>query len=107
MRHGRIRFQEIIRSADVGDRVRFVYPRVAEGGESVDVMVHSKVMIVDNRMLRIGSANLNNRSMGADSECDLVIEARSEAEREAISAARCWQCTAAFRKPKRVWFCAI
>jgi phosphatidylserine/phosphatidylglycerophosphate/cardiolipin synthase-like enzyme/uncharacterized membrane protein YdjX (TVP38/TMEM64 family) len=88
MRHGRIRFQEIIRAVDVGDRVRFVYPRVTEGGESVDVMVHSKVMIVDDRMLRIGSANLNNRSMGADSECDLVIEARSEAEREAISAAR-------------------
>jgi phospholipase D1/2 len=89
MRHGRIRFQEIIRAADLGDRVRFVYPRVAEGRESVDVMVHSKVMIVDDRLLRIGSANLNNRSMGADSECDLVIEARSEAEREAICAARC------------------
>ena len=89
MRHGRIRFQEIIRAADLGDRVRFVYPRVSEGGESVDVMVHSKVMIVDDRMLRIGSANLNNRSMGADSECDLVIEAQSGAERAAISAARC------------------
>ena len=89
MRHGRIRFQEIIRAADLGDRVRFVYPRVSEGGESVDVMVHSKVMIVDDRMLRIGSANLNNRSMGADSECDLVIEAQSDAERAAISAARC------------------
>jgi phospholipase D1/2 len=88
MRHGRIRFQEIIRAADLGDRVRFVYPRVAERSESVDVMVHSKVMIVDDRLLRIGSANLNNRSMGADSECDLVIEARSDAEREAISAAR-------------------
>ena len=88
MRHGRIRFQEIIRAADLGDRVRFVYPRVADGRESVDVMVHSKVMIVDDRLLRIGSANLNNRSMGADSECDLVIEARSDAERETISAAR-------------------
>ena len=54
----------------------------------MDVMVHSKVMIVDDRLLRIGSANLNNRSMGADSECDLVIEARSNAERAAISAAR-------------------
>ena len=27
-------------------------------------MIHSKVMIVDDRLLRIGSANLNNRSMG-------------------------------------------
>ena len=89
MRHGRIRFQEIIHAADLGDRARFVYPRVAEGSESVDVMVHSKVMIVDDRMLRIGSANLNNRSMGADSECDLVIEAESDAERKGICAARC------------------
>ena len=47
-------------------------------------MVHSKVMIVDDRLLRIGSANLNNRSMGTDSECDLALEARSEAERAAI-----------------------
>ena len=40
-------------------------------------MVHSKVMIVDDRLLRIGSANLNNRSMGTDTECDLAIEAQS------------------------------
>ena len=47
-------------------------------------MVHSKVMIVDDRFLRVGSANLNNRSMGADTECDLAIEARDESERAAI-----------------------
>ncbi len=41
-------------------------------------MIHSKVMIVDDRLLRIGSANLNNRSMGTDTECDLVVEAASE-----------------------------
>jgi phospholipase D1/2 len=32
-------------------------------------------MIVDDGFLRIGSANLNNRSLGADSECDLAFEA--------------------------------
>ena len=47
-------------------------------------MVHSKVMVVDDLFLRVGSANLNNRSMGADTECDLVIEARTGAERAAI-----------------------
>ena len=51
-------------------------------------MVHSKVMIVDDRILRVGSANLNNRSMGADSECDLVIEARTDAERDRIAEIR-------------------
>ena len=32
-------------------------------------------MVVDDRLLRIGSSNLNNRSMGFDSECDVAIEA--------------------------------
>jgi uncharacterized membrane protein YdjX (TVP38/TMEM64 family) len=39
------------------------------------VNVHSKVLIVDDQLLRIGSSNLSNRSVGLDSECDLVIEA--------------------------------
>jgi phosphatidylserine/phosphatidylglycerophosphate/cardiolipin synthase-like enzyme len=33
-------------------------------------------MILDDLLLRVGSANLNNRSMGLDSECDLLIDAR-------------------------------
>jgi len=36
--------------------------------------VHSKLTIVDDEVLRIGSANLNNRSMGLDSECDVFID---------------------------------
>jgi phospholipase D1/2 len=66
------------------DRVRVMYPAVDDGGKSVDTMVHSKVMVVDDRLLRVGSANLNNRSMAVDTECDLVIEARTNAERTAI-----------------------
>lgn len=38
------------------------------------IYVHAKIMIVDDEVLRIGSANLNNRSMGLDSECDLFID---------------------------------
>ena len=88
MRHGRMQFQAIVHEAGAEDRVRFAYPEVRDGGDSVDVMVHSKVMIVDDRLLRIGSANLNNRSMGADSECDLVVEAKMADQRQAIVAAR-------------------
>jgi uncharacterized membrane protein YdjX (TVP38/TMEM64 family) len=51
-------------------------------------MVHSKVMIVDDRFLRVGSANLNNRSMGADTECDLAFDATSEAHRKYIARLR-------------------
>jgi phosphatidylserine/phosphatidylglycerophosphate/cardiolipin synthase-like enzyme len=33
------------------------------------------VLVADDRLLRVGSSNLNNRSMGFDSECDVAIEA--------------------------------
>ena len=84
MRNGRIRFRRVLEEAGVGDRVRIVYPRVEGPKGSTDTMVHSKVMIVDDRFLRIGSANLNNRSMGTDTECDLAVEASTEQERRAI-----------------------
>jgi phospholipase D1/2 len=51
--------------------------------------VHSKLMIVDDEWLRVGSANFANRSMGLDTECDLVIEAAGNpGTRVAIAAAR-------------------
>ena len=46
---------------------------LTEGGNGI--VVHSKLMVVDDRLLRIGSSNLNNRSMGYDTECDLAVEA--------------------------------
>lgn len=88
MAAGRIRFLEILRAAGVGDRVRLLHPQAGHDGATVDIMVHSKLMIVDDRLLRIGSANLCNRSMGVDSECDLTIEAMNPAERQAIRAVR-------------------
>jgi phosphatidylserine/phosphatidylglycerophosphate/cardiolipin synthase-like enzyme len=46
------------------------------------VLVHSKVILVDDAFLRVGSSNLNNRSIGLDTECDLAIEAdRGETRR--------------------------
>ncbi len=38
------------------------------------IYVHAKLMVIDDQILRIGSANLNNRSMGLDSECDVFID---------------------------------
>ncbi len=86
MRNGRIRFWRTLQEAGVGDRVRLVCPEVRDGERVTHTMVHSKVMIIDDRLLRIGSANLNNRSMGTDTECDLALEARNDAERAAIRA---------------------
>ncbi len=87
MRNGRIRFWNAVRAAG-GHRVRLVSPAVTRGDRTVDVMVHSKVMIIDDCFLRIGSANLNNRSMGADTECDLSIEAADHAQRVTIAEVR-------------------
>ncbi|MPZ35649.1 MAG: phospholipase [Rhodospirillales bacterium] len=83
MRNGRIRFWRRIHAAG-GRHVRLLYPAVEQGGRTTDTMIHSKVMAVDDRFLRVGSANMNNRSMGADTECDLAIEARTDRERTAI-----------------------
>jgi phospholipase D1/2 len=84
MRNGRIRFMRTLQNAGVGARVRLLYPEVRHGGEVADVLVHAKASIVDDRLLRVGSANLNNRSMGTDTECDLAIEAREPAHRAAV-----------------------
>jgi uncharacterized membrane protein YdjX (TVP38/TMEM64 family) len=51
-----------------------VYP-VASRSQDVPTFVHSKVMIVDDRLVRIGSANLSRRSMGVDTECDVAVDA--------------------------------
>ncbi|MCL4874286.1 phospholipase [bacterium] len=48
-----------------------------EDGEEVPVYIHSKVMIVDDRFLTVGSANATNRSMGLDSELNISWEACS------------------------------
>jgi phosphatidylserine/phosphatidylglycerophosphate/cardiolipin synthase-like enzyme/uncharacterized membrane protein YdjX (TVP38/TMEM64 family) len=68
------------------DRILFVSAYSGEGDDEVAVFVHAKLMIVDDRLLRIGSANLNNRSMGLDSECDLAIEAQDGAQRRRVRA---------------------
>ena len=80
-------FREL-KKADHKDRLRIYFP-VTEKGE--DIYVHAKLMIVDDRMLRVGSANFNNRSMGLDSECDLLLHPRPDAEDhlKAIARIRC------------------
>ena len=88
MQSGRGGFIGAFLAAGVMDRVRFLYPSTRDGETEAAVMVHSKVMIVDDRILRIGSANLNNRSMGADTECDLAFEATSEAQQRSIAQVR-------------------
>jgi phospholipase D1/2 len=66
-----------LRASDVHGRLRALYPAVPApaDGERVGVQVHSKVLVVDEAHLHLGSANLSNRSMGLDTECDLAFDA--------------------------------
>lgn len=66
-----------LQQADQKKRLRTYYPDQLGLGKYC-INVHSKVIIIDNELARVGSSNLNNRSMGIDTECDLTLEARGE-----------------------------
>ncbi len=69
----RARLLQELREADKYDRLRVYYVRLSEEPH-VSLMVHAKVMIIDDCFARVASSNTSNRSMGLDSECDLVLE---------------------------------
>ncbi|MGV9009985.1 phospholipase D-like domain-containing protein [Brevundimonas sp.] len=49
------------------------YSPVTGTGETI--IVHAKLAVIDDRYIRLGSSNMNNRSEGFDTECDLVLDA--------------------------------
>jgi phospholipase D1/2 len=69
-----------LRAADSEGRFSVFYPAMPGLPEGTCIDLHSKMMAVDDEWLRIGSANINNRSMGVDTECDLAIEAAGRAD---------------------------
>ncbi|MET0065289.1 MAG: VTT domain-containing protein [Candidatus Thiodiazotropha sp.] len=71
----RTRELEKLRAADKYDRLAVYFPYQPGLGEHC-ISVHAKLLVVDDRLLRIGSSNTSNRSMGLDTECDLAIESQ-------------------------------
>jgi phospholipase D1/2 len=69
-----------LRAADGEGRLSVLYPHMPGLAEGTCIDLHSKMMAVDDEWLRIGSANLNNRSMGVDTECDVAIEAAGRSD---------------------------
>ncbi len=69
----RVRLLQDLRQADQHGRLAIYYPWKKEL-ETIPLNLHAKVMVVDDRFVRIGSSNLNNRSMGLDTECDISVE---------------------------------
>lgn len=102
---GRRRFMQVFSTPQVRDRIAFLYPVAVrarrrlrlparEAGRSrapmepaagdVPIEVHAKLLIVDDDFLCVGSANLNNRSMGLDTETAVAVEAARAEHRKAI-----------------------
>lgn len=79
----RARLIRKLREADRYERFEAYFPHVDGLADGTCIDMHSKMMLVDDEWLRIGSANLSNRSMGVDSECDLAIEARGDPDKHA------------------------
>ena len=71
----RARLVQELRAAARNNRFHVYYPHVDGLAEGTCIDTHSKLMAVDDEWLRVGSANLSNRSMGVDTECDVVVEA--------------------------------
>lgn len=67
----RVELVETLAKGDPNGRFRIFNPMASDG---TPIYVHAKLMIVDDELLRVGSANMNNRSMGLDSECDVFID---------------------------------
>lgn len=77
-----------LQAADRFRRFQIYSPITALGR---DIIVHAKLTIIDDVLVRVGSANMNNRSFGFDTECDLSVEAQgplAERQRAAIGQLR-------------------
>ena len=78
----RARVHQRLKQADRYDRYRMLCAHIP-GLNDQCLNIHSKVFAVDDELFCIGSANLSSRSMALDTECNLTIEARGNAEEKA------------------------
>ncbi|MAM35267.1 MAG: phospholipase [Micavibrio sp.] len=82
---GRVKFTDIAGKDVPASRFAITYPICGENGDTTTIHIHSKIMIVDDKILRVGSTNLNRRSMGFDTECDVSLKANNKATRSRIA----------------------
>jgi phosphatidylserine/phosphatidylglycerophosphate/cardiolipin synthase-like enzyme len=67
----RSRLHAVLNKADHHQRFRLYHPYTAGG---TAIYVHAKIMIVDDEVIRVGSSNMNNRSLRLDTECDMALD---------------------------------
>ncbi|MFZ5997562.1 MAG: phospholipase D-like domain-containing protein [Nitrospirota bacterium] len=74
---------------NTGHALGIYYPAPStENGNTTPVYIHSKVLIVDDRFLCVGSANTTNRSLGLDAELNISWEALTEDDQALIRSIR-------------------
>jgi phosphatidylserine/phosphatidylglycerophosphate/cardiolipin synthase-like enzyme len=88
MNGNRRRLIRLLQRSDHFDRLRLYHPVVPSADGDCEVLIHAKLVIVDDVFLRVGSSNLNNRSAGLDMECDLAIEADDAVSRAGVARIR-------------------
>ena len=75
----RARIHRDLRAVDAGGRYRLYCPTLPGLDHATGCLnIHSKVLCVDDAFVTIGSANLSDRSMSLDTECNLALEARGD-----------------------------
>jgi phosphatidylserine/phosphatidylglycerophosphate/cardiolipin synthase-like enzyme/uncharacterized membrane protein YdjX (TVP38/TMEM64 family) len=80
----RARVHRRLKTSDRHRRYALYCPQVPGLGDAC-LNVHSKVFTVDDDLFSVGSANLSNRSMAFDTECNLAFEVRgNESEQNRI-----------------------
>lgn len=81
----RARLFQALKQRDMHGRLRIYHPETRSGSP---IYVHAKILVIDDRLLRIGSSNFNNRSLGLDTECDVALAATHDATAIRIAAIR-------------------
>ncbi|TVM35207.1 VTT domain-containing protein [Oceanidesulfovibrio marinus] len=85
----RAKILQDLREADVDSKLLIRYPACPKG---LRTYIHAKLMIADDELVTMGSANLANRSMGMDTELNLAIDAVEAHNKDDVR-----QCIAEFR----------
>ncbi|MEW5803660.1 MAG: phospholipase D-like domain-containing protein [bacterium] len=72
-----------------GHLLGIFYPASStQNGREISTYVHAKLLLIDDRFLTVGSANIANRSMGLDSELNVSWEATSARQGQLIRSIR-------------------
>lgn len=77
-------------AAETGHDLGCYYSVCADASEDTfrATYIHSKLMVVDDRFLTVGSANFTNRSMGVDSELHASWETTDASDRKLVRSIR-------------------